>query len=135
MTNSANSIQSEVKVKGQKLGTVTSDTLEKLVQMMALNHRFLKGCTSHCSLAKMKPICGDNNISLGQKVKPLFTLVISLFLFASESWTLTPELEKRTQAIGMRCYRRLLKISYKDHVTNEEVRRKIQQPLETMMNS
>ena len=26
----------------------------------------------------------------------------------------------------MQCYRRLLNISYKDHVTNEEVRRKIQ---------
>ena len=26
----------------------------------------------------------------------------------------------------MRCYRRLLEISYKDHVTNEDVRRKIQ---------
>ena len=26
----------------------------------------------------------------------------------------------------MRCYQRLLNISYKDHVTNEEVRRKIQ---------
>ena len=26
----------------------------------------------------------------------------------------------------MRCYRRLLNISYKDHVTNEEVRRKIE---------
>ena len=26
----------------------------------------------------------------------------------------------------MRCYRRLLNISYKDHITNEEVRRKIQ---------
>ena len=36
------------------------------------------------------------------------------------------ELEKRTQAFEMRCYRRLLNISCKDHVTNEEVRRKIQ---------
>ena len=43
-----------------------------------------------------------------------------------ESWTLTAELEKRSQAFEMRCYRRLLNISYKDHVTNEEVRRKIQ---------
>ena len=34
--------------------------------------------------------------------------------------------EKRTQAFEMRCYWRLLNISYKDHVTNEEVRRKIQ---------
>ena len=54
------------------------------------------------------------------------SLVISIFLYASESWTLTAELEKRTQAFEMRCYRRLLNISYKDRVTNEEVRRKIQ---------
>ena len=54
------------------------------------------------------------------------SLVISIFLYACESWTLTAELEKRTQAIEMRCCRRLLNISYKDHVTNEEVRRKIQ---------
>ena len=51
-------------------------------------------------------------------------LVISIFLYACESWT--AELEKRTQAFEMRCYRRLLNISYKDHVTNEEVRRKFQ---------
>ena len=54
------------------------------------------------------------------------SLVSSIFLYACESWTLTAELEKRTQAFEMRCYRRLLNISYKDHVTNEEVRRKIQ---------
>ena len=53
-------------------------------------------------------------------------IVISIFLYACESWTLTAELEKRTQDFEMRCYRRLLNISYKDHVTNEEVRRKIQ---------
>ena len=53
------------------------------------------------------------------------SLVISIFLYACESWTLTAELEKRTQAFDMRRYRRLLNISYKDHVTNE-VGRKIQ---------
>ena len=55
----------------------------------------------------------------------LRSLVISIFLYACESCTLTAELEKRTQAFEMRCNRRLLNISYKDHVTNEEVRRKI----------
>ena len=54
------------------------------------------------------------------------SLVISIFPYACESWTLTAELEKRTQAFQMRCYRRLLNISYKDHVTSEEDRRKIQ---------
>ena len=47
-------------------------------------------------------------------------------MYACEVWTLTAELEKRTQVFEIRCYRRLLNISYKDHVTNEEVRRKIQ---------
>ena len=54
------------------------------------------------------------------------SLVISIFLYAYESWTLTAELDQRTQAFEMRCYRRLLNILYKDHVTNEEVRRSIQ---------
>ena len=31
--------------------------------------------------------------------------------------------------MGMRCYRKILHISYKDHVTNEEVRAKIQQAI------
>ena len=58
-------------------------------------------------------------------------LAFSIFLYACESWTLTAELEKtktktKKQAFEMRCYRRLLNILYKDHVTNKEVRTKIQ---------
>ena len=54
------------------------------------------------------------------------TLILSTFLYACESWTLTAEVERRIQALEMRYYRRLLSISYKDHVTNEEVRNRIQ---------
>ena len=39
---------------------------------------------------------------------------------------MTAEMERRIQALEMRCYRRLLNISYKDHVMNEEVRNRIQ---------
>ena len=59
----------------------------------------------------------------------MYFLVISIFLYACESWTLTAELEKRTQAFELRCYRRLLNISYKDHVINEEVRIEIQKAI------
>ena len=52
--------------------------------------------------------------------------VISITLYACKSWTLTAELEKKMQAFEMKCYWRLLNISYKDHVTNEGVRRNIQ---------
>ena len=36
---------------------------------------------------------------------------------------------KKIQAMEMRCYHKILRISYKDHVTNEEVRAKIQQAI------
>ena len=57
------------------------------------------------------------------------SLVTSIFLYACESWTLTTELQRRIQAMEMRCHRKILHISYKDHVTNEEVRAKIQQAI------
>ena len=57
------------------------------------------------------------------------SLVTSIFLYAYESWTLTAKLLRRIQAMEMRCYRKILRISYKDHVTYEEVRAKIQQAL------
>ena len=59
----------------------------------------------------------------------MHSLVTSIFLYACESWTLTAELQRRIQAMKMRRYRRVLHISYKDHVTNEEVRAKIQQAI------
>ena len=57
------------------------------------------------------------------------SLVTSIFLYACETWTLTAELQRRVQAIEMRCYRKILRISYKDHVTNEEARAKIQEAI------
>ena len=38
--------------------------------------------------------------------------------------------QRRIQAIEMRYYRKILHISYKDHVTNEEVRAKISRQLD-----
>ena len=56
-------------------------------------------------------------------------LAFAIFLYACESWTLTAELQRRMQAMEIRCYHWILRISYKDHVTNEEVRAKIQQAI------
>ena len=55
------------------------------------------------------------------------SLVTSIFLYACESWTLTAEIQSRIQAMDIRCYRKILCISYKDHVTNKEVCAKFQQ--------
>ena len=120
MTNSANGIQREIEVKGQKLGTVTSfKYLGAVVSDDGFKPEVLSRIAqATAALTKLKPIWRDNNISLGSKVKLMRSLVSSIFLYACESWTLTAELEKRTQAFEMRCYRRLLNMSYKEHVTN-----------------
>ena len=59
----------------------------------------------------------------------MHSLVTSIFRYACESWTLTAELQRRIQAKEMRRYRKILHISNKDHVTNEEVRAKILQAI------
>ena len=43
--------------------------------------------------------------------------------------THTADLQRRIQAMEMKCYRKILHISYKDCVTNKEVRAKIQQAI------
>ena len=55
------------------------------------------------------------------------SLVTVIFLYAGESWALTAELQRRIQTMEMRCYRKILRISYKDHVTNKEVCARIKQ--------
>ena len=128
MTTSANGIIREIKVKGQKLGTVTSSKyFEAVVSDDGSKPEVLSRIAqATAALTKLTPIWRDNNISLGSKVELMRSLVVFIFLYAFESWILTAELEKRTQAFEKRCYRRLLNISYKDHIINEEVRRKIQ---------
>ena len=69
----------------------------------------------------------DRSISLSSKIRLMCSIVTSIFLYACESWTFTAELRRRIQTMKMRCYRKILRISYKDHVTNGEVRAKIQQ--------
>ena len=41
-------------------------------------------------------------------------LVTSIFLYVYESWTFTADLQRRIRAMETRCYRKILRISYKD---------------------
>ena len=128
MTNNTSGINTKIKVNGQKLETVTSfrylgsvitdegskpETLSRIAQTTA-------------ALTRLKPVWNDRSISLSSKIQLMHSIVTSIFLSACESLTLTAELQRRTQTIEMRCYRKILRISYKDHVTSEEVRAKIQ---------
>lgn len=56
----------------------------------------------------------------------MLSLVVSISLYACESWSLTAELEKMTQAFKMRRHRKSLNVSCKHYVNNEDSHRKIQ---------
>ncbi len=55
------------------------------------------------------------------KFKLYKTLVLSILMYGCESWTLTADLERRIQAFEHKCFRKLLRLSYTEHKTNEFV--------------
>ena len=128
ITNSTNGFNKEVKVNGQKLETVTSfKYLGSVITDEGSKPEILSRIAqATAALTRWKPDWINESISLSSKIRLMGSLVISIFLYACESWTLTAELQRRIQAMEMRCYRKIQHISYKDHVTNEEVLTKIQ---------
>ena len=47
------------------------------------------------------------------------------FWYVCEMWTITADIDRRIQTLEIRCFRKLLGISYRDHITNEEVKARI----------
>ena len=66
------------------------------------------------SSTRLKPVWNDRSISLSSKIRLVRSLVTSILLYACESWALTAQLQRRIQAMEMRCYRKILRISYKE---------------------
>ena len=79
------------------------------------------------SFNKLQIIWKSNNVSIKTKIRLMRSLVVSVLLYACESWTLTAELERRIEAAEMRFYREILKIKYYDHISNKKVLELIKQ--------
>ena len=121
-------INTEIKVNGQQLETVTN---LKYLGSVITNESFKSEILSRiaqtrAALTRLKPVWNDRSISLSPKLRLMLSLVTSIFLYACELRTLTAELQRRIQAMEMRYYRKILRVSYEDRVTNEEVRAKVQ---------
>ena len=131
MTNNTSGINTEIKVTGQKLETVTSfKYLGSVITDEGSKPEILSRIAqTTAAWTRLKPVWNDKSISLSSTIHLMRSLVTSIFLYACESWTLTAELQRIIQAMEMRSYRKILHISYKDHVTNEVVRAKIQQAI------
>ena len=130
-TSGINTKIKEIKVNGQKLETVTSfKYLGSVIADEGSKSEIISRIAqTTATLTRLRPVWDDRSISLSSKIHLVRSLVISIFLYACESWTLTAEIQRRIHAMEMRCYRKILHISGKDHVTNEKVRAKIQQAI------
>ena len=117
MTNNTSGINTEIKVNGQKLQTVTSFKYlgSVLTDEGSKPEILFTIAQTTAALTRLKPVWNDRSISLSSKTRLMRSLVTSIFLYACESWTLTAELQRRIQTVEVRCYRKLLRISYKDH--------------------
>ena len=131
MTDNTSGINTEIKVNGQRLETVTSFKYlgSVIIDEGSKPEILSRIAQTTAALTRLNPVWIDQSISLSSKIRLMRSLVTSIFLYACESWTLTAELTRRIQAMEMTCYRKTLHISYSDHVTNEEVRVKIQQAI------
>ena len=123
MTNNTNGISSNIRVNGKKLETVQSfKYLGAIVtdegSMPEIRSRIAQ---TIAALTKLKIIWDDKNIDLSSKIRLLRSLVMSIFLYSCETWTLTAEIERKIQTVEMRSFRRLLDISYKDFTNETQV--------------
>ena len=131
MTNNISCINTETKVNEQKIETVTSF---KYLGSLITDHNssseiLFRIAQTTTALTRLSPVWNDGSISLSSKIRLMCSLVTSIFLYTCESWTLPAELQKGIQAMKMRCYHKVLRISYKDHVIKEDIRAKIQQEI------
>ena len=106
MTNNTNGISPDIRVDGQRLETVHSfKYLGAIVTDEGSKPEVLSRIAqATAALTKLKYIWNDQNITLSSKIRLMRALVISILLYACESWTLTAEIEKRIQSTEMRCF-------------------------------
>ena len=75
---------------------------------------------------KMRSTLTNANLGLETRKRILKCYIWSTLLYGCETWTITNSIMKRIIAFEMWTYRRMLKISWTDKITNEEVLNKIQ---------
>lgn len=77
------------------------------------------------AMASLKHMWNTKKLKVVNKIKLLTTCVFSVLLYASETWTLKEADKQKLLAFEMRCYRRILKINWKDMVRNVDIRKQL----------
>ena len=128
MTYNAEGIRGDIRINDKRLETVNQlKSLGAIVTDEGSKPEILlRIAQATHAMSQLKIIWKDKNISLWTKIRPMCTLVLSIFLHACKTLTLTHDMQKRIQAMEVRCFWSILQISYKDHVTNNEMHFRIE---------
>jgi hypothetical protein len=78
------------------------------------------------AFTELSSILTSSKITTETRKRVLASYILPIMEYGSEAWTINNETANNINAAEMWFYRRMLKISYQDHVTNEEVLRRIQ---------
>ena len=73
----------------------------------------------------MNIILTTRNISIAVRLRVLKCYIWSTLLYGCETWTISGDMIKKLEALGTWFYRRMLRISWKEKVTNVEVYRRM----------
>ena len=120
-TNNTNCINTDITLDNKKLeatrsfkylGAIVSDEGSKPKVLSRI-------AQSTAAVTKLKISWHDTNIAISSNVNLMHSLALSTLLNAYETWAITADIVRRIQALKMRCFHKLLGISYSDH--NEEV--------------
>ena len=97
MINNISGINIEIKMNGQKLETVTSfKYLGSVITDEGSKPEIpSRVAQTTAALTRLKPVWNDRSIPLSSKIRLMRSLVTSILLYASESWTHTAELQRR----------------------------------------
>ena len=76
-------------------------------------------------MVSLKYIWNSKRLRIDNKMKILKTCVFSVLLYASKTWTLKETANKKLLASKMKCYRRILRINWRDMIRNEDIRKRI----------
>lgn len=88
---------------------------------------------ARATFTKMKKVFCGRDLSLKLKIRLVRCYVLSVLFYGMEAWTLKKIDTKRIEAFEMWMYRRILRISWTERVTNVEVLRRMQKEKELIL--
>ena len=125
-TNSASNVSVDISMNGQKLEEVTSFNYLGATLCKAGTCSAKVRIRIASAMARLNRIWRRNTISFASKFKLYESLATYILLYVCDTWILFADSKKkRIKVFETKYMRRLLRISYLEHKTNNWVRSKI----------